>query len=182
MRTGAGIEQFNDEPSKQAPWEYSHNGKSFWKVLEEDPEYKKDFDLYMAARRQGGLVPDWFELYPVAIELGRTTPGGLGLRTGKDDVLFVDVAGGRGHDVAKFRTSFPHLQGRCILQDLPETIAEVKKAPPEGVELMEYDFFTPQPVRGETFLHVDLPSELLRKPRHLLLLIDSLLTRSNKLP
>ncbi|KAL9636173.1 MAG: hypothetical protein Q9164_002993, partial [Protoblastenia rupestris] len=55
MRTGAGVEQFNDEPGKQAPWEYSHNGKSFWKILEEDPEYKQDFDLYMAARRQGDL-------------------------------------------------------------------------------------------------------------------------------
>ncbi|MCJ1336119.1 hypothetical protein MMC09_001395 [Bachmanniomyces sp. S44760] len=148
MRSGAGVEQFNDEPGKQAPWEYTHDGKSFWKVLEEDPEYKRDFDLYMAARRQGGLVPEWFEIYPVAkeLELSKST-----LKTGKDDVLFVDVAGGRGHDVAKFRKTFPDLPGRCILQDLPETIAQVKKSPPEGVELMDYDFFTPQPIKGARF-------------------------------
>lgn len=159
MRTGAGVQQFNDAPSKQAPWEYAHNGKSFWKVLGENPEHKKDFDLYMAARREGGLVPDWFELYPVGRELGHTTAEvGPGLKVGKDDVLFVDVAGGRGHDVTKFRKSFPHLPGRCILQDLPGTIAEVKQAPPERVELMEYDFFTPQPLKGEAFL--SSPSEL----------------------
>ena len=90
-------------------------------------------------------MPEWFEIYPVAkeLELSKST-----LKTGKDDVLFVDVAGGRGHDVAKFRKTFPDLPGRCILQDLPETIAQVKKSPPEGVELMDYDFFTPQPIKG----------------------------------
>ena len=150
MRTGAGVEQFNDEPGKQAPWEYSHDGKSFWKILEEDPEYKQDFDLYMAARRQGDLVPEWFQLYPVGQELASTTSNPRSLKTGKDDVLLVDVAGGRGHDVGKFRAHFPHLPGRCILQDLPETIAQVRKTtPPQGVELMEYDFFTPQPVKGK---------------------------------
>jgi len=158
MRTGAGIEQFNDEPGKQAPWEYSHNGKSFWKILEEDPEYKRDFDLYMAARREGDLVPEWFQLYPVETELApltttttTTTSGSKPgcLKTGKDDVLFVDVAGGRGHDVEKFRAQFPHLPGRCVLQELPETIAQVRQTtPPQGVELMEYDFFTPQPIKG----------------------------------
>lgn len=161
MRTGAGIEQFNDEPGKQAPWEYSHNGKSFWKILEEDPEYKRDFDLYMAARRQGDLVPEWFQLYPVGTELTPPTTAPSGgsssssntgsLKTGKGDVLLVDVAGGRGHDVGKFRAQFPQLPGRCILQDLPETIAQVRQTtPPPGVELMEYDFFTPQPIKGKS--------------------------------
>ena len=149
MRTGAGVEQFNDEPGKQAPWEYSHNGKSFWKILEEDPEHKQDFDLYMAARRQGDLVPEWFQLYPAGQELVPTTSNLRSLKTGKDDVLLVDVAGGRGHDVGNFRAHFPQLPGRCILQDLPETIAQVRKTPPQGVELMEYDFFTPQPVKGK---------------------------------
>lgn len=157
MRTGAGIEQFNDEPGKQAPWEYSHNGKSFWNILEENPEYKEDFDLYMAARRQGNLVPEWFQLYPVETELAppnttTTTDSSntRSLKTGKDDVLLVDVAGGRGHDVGKFRAQFPQLPGRCVLQDLPETIAQVRQTTPlQGVELMEYDFFTPQPIKGK---------------------------------
>ena len=157
MRTGAGVEQFNDEPGKQPPWEYSHNGKSFWKILEEDPECKQDFDLYMAARRQGDLVPEWFQLYPVGQELVPTTGNNVrSLKTGKDDVLFVDVAGGLGHDVTKFRAYFPQLPGRCVLQDLPKTIAQVRKNPPQGVELMEYDFFTPQSVKGKgplSFFH-----------------------------
>ena len=148
MRTGAGIEQFNDEPGKQAPWEYSHDGKSLWKIFEEDPDYKQDFDLYMAARRQGDLVPEWFQLYPVWQELMPSTGNLSGLKTSKDDVLLVDVAGGRGHDVGKFRAHFPQLPGRCVLQDLPETIAQVRSSPPQGVELMEYDFFTPPPVKS----------------------------------
>lgn len=101
----------------------------------------------MSARRQGGLVPEWFEVYPVEAELAKTEST---LKTGKEDALFVDVAGGRGHDAGKFKAACPSLPGRCILQDLPGTLASVKKAePPEGVELMEYDFFTPQPVKGK---------------------------------
>lgn len=145
MRTGGGIQQFNDKPGQQAPWEYTHDGKSFWQTLEEDPEYKRDFDLYMGARRQGDLVPEWFQLYPVDQELVAS-----GLKAGAEDVLLVDVAGGLGHDVGKFRARFSHLPGRCVLQDQAGTIEQVKKDPPKGVELMAYDFFTPQPVKGKS--------------------------------
>ena len=169
MRSGAGIEQFNDEPGKQAPWEYSHDGKSFWQTLEEDPDYKNGFDQYMAARRQGDLVPEWFQLYPVEKELVPTAVGDTShqLKSGKDDVLLVDVAGGLGHDVGKFHARFSKLPGKCILQDLPETIAQVKKNPPPGVELMEYDFFTPQPVKGKAFDIIPLLSSLSSRQKSL---------------
>jgi hypothetical protein len=34
----------------------------------------------------------------------------------------VDVAGGRGHDLKKFRAKFPHAPGRLIVEDLPQVL------------------------------------------------------------
>ena len=61
-------------------------------------------------------------------------------------VLFVDVGGGRGEALRKFRRNHPELRGRVIIEDLPKVIEgqEVE----EGVEAIAHDFFTPQPVTG----------------------------------
>jgi hypothetical protein len=125
---------------------------------------KRDFDLYMSARRQGGFLPEWFDVYDAANELqsydshriNGTADGGMNgsltseLKDDKSTTLLVDVGGGRGHDVAKFRKKFATLRGQCILQDLPETITAVRASGnvPEGVELQAYNFFDPQPVQG----------------------------------
>ena len=61
-------------------------------------------------------------------------------------VLFVDIGGGRGEALRKFRRNHPELRGRVIIEDLPKVIEgqEVE----EGVEAIAHDFFTPQPVTG----------------------------------
>lgn len=62
------------------------------------------------------------------------------------DVLLVDVGGGRGEVISSVRDQRPDLQGRIIVQDLPQEIAG--RAPAAGIEAMAHDFFTPQPVTG----------------------------------
>ncbi|KAI9713802.1 MAG: hypothetical protein M1820_000532 [Bogoriella megaspora] len=145
MRTGGGIHQFPDEPHMLTPYPYSHDGKTLWEVYKIRPEQKKDFDMYMTVRRQGALHMDWWKVYPAASELPKV-PGGL--RDDKDAVLMVDVGGGRGHDLEVFRTEHSELPGRCILEDLPGTIENIKDSPPKGCEMTGYDFFTPQPIKG----------------------------------
>ncbi|KAL9084756.1 MAG: hypothetical protein Q9165_007931 [Trypethelium subeluteriae] len=145
MRSGAGIHQFPDAPEMTPPYPYTHNGKTLWQIHAEDSEQKEDFDLYMSSRRQGALAPEWWETYPAATELLKST---VGLKRDTDAVLLVDVAGGRGHDLEKFRQHYPDLPGRCILQDLPETIEDLKGNPPRGCEMQGYDFFTAQPIKG----------------------------------
>lgn len=56
----------------------------------------------------------------------------------RSEVLIVDVGGGRGDALHDLRTARPDLEGRMIVQDLPEVIAGMKDTP--GVEAMGHDF------------------------------------------
>lgn len=63
------------------------------------------------------------------------------------DVLMIDIGGGMGQDIQRFKQKYPDVGGRLILQDLPRTVANAVVS--EGIETMGYDFFTPQPVKGQ---------------------------------
>ena len=106
-----------------------------------DPELKLAFDGYMSARRTGLRIP-WHDIYPAATELDLK-----GFQERDEPPLLVDVGGNTGYDAASFRAKNPHIKGRCAVQDLPETLAS-SPDPPEGIERIGYDFFTPQPIKG----------------------------------
>lgn len=133
------VHQFPEEPEQQSPIQHAF-GDTMFGVLAKDPRRKRIFDDYMSARRYS-QEPKWFEIFPVREHL-LATP-----RCGDTDVLLVDVGGGKGHDIATFRENFPDLSGKLILQDLPQTFASLQEKP-DGVELMEHDFFNEQPVKG----------------------------------
>ncbi|KAI7543217.1 hypothetical protein KC331_g7521 [Hortaea werneckii] len=133
------VHQFPDGPEQQSPIQHAF-GDTMFGVLAKDPRRKKIFDDYMSARRYS-QEPKWFENFPITEHLAATT------RCGDRDVLLVDVGGGKGHDVASFRENFPDLPGRLILQDLPQTFASLQERP-DGIEIMEHDFFKEQPVKG----------------------------------
>ncbi|MCJ1374872.1 hypothetical protein MMC20_006105 [Loxospora ochrophaea] len=88
------------------------------------------------------------------------------LQTGDDEVLLVDVGGGRGETISKVRNQRPDLPGRIIVQDLPKEIEG--RVPAPGIEAMPHDFFTPQPIAGAHvyfFCHVfhDWPDSACRR-------------------
>ena len=70
-----------------------------------------------------------------------------GLKDQEEAVLIVDVGGGRGHNLEALKKAFPNQHGRLILQDQPQTIDEIGRQLP-GIESMRYDFFAPQPIKG----------------------------------
>ena len=115
-----------------------------WFMAPEQAEKLDFFNTWMAGSREGRK--DWFDFFPVDTQLFE------GFSTEKDAVMFVDVAGGRGHEIKSFRKHFPNAPGRYILQDLPETVAQVDKAEAD-FEPTAYDFFTPQPVHGARFYY-----------------------------
>ena len=139
MRSSTGFHQFPSRPQQKDPVEYTH-GCILWEYFARHPEWKNWFDTLMAENRHANLP--WFEIYPAADELG-----GL-VEKGSEEVLFVDVGGNRGLDILEFRQKYPELPGRLALQDLPETVERVKVEEMEGVEVMGYDFFTEQPIKG----------------------------------
>ncbi|KAM0096265.1 hypothetical protein ACP6JD_000023 [Aspergillus fumigatus] len=136
---GPGISQFADEPGQQTLFKYAHGFDKIFGMLEQNPEQKQAFDDYMASRR---LInqPQWFEIYPAAEKLRP-------VRDSPDSVLLVDVGGGPGQEMSRFRQRHPDVPGRLILQDLPLTLNRLETIP-EGIEPMEHDFFNPQPVKG----------------------------------
>lgn len=74
---------------------------------------------------------------------------------GAEDVLMVDVGGGRGEILGALRKARPELKGRLIVQDLPGEIEGHQ--PAEGVESMVHDFFTPQPIQGQPIIFQPFP-------------------------
>ena len=127
-------------PKSQHEAPFTHAEKvTFFEWMKQHPKQREYFDNFMAERRREMLR--WFDIYPAA----NLTSG---LRSGPEDVLIVDIGASHGHDLISFKARHNELPGRCILQDLPETINSIPK-PLSGIETMVYDFFTPQPIISE---------------------------------
>ncbi|OTB15976.1 hypothetical protein K445DRAFT_59919 [Daldinia sp. EC12] len=103
------------------------------------PQLLHDFNLAMGSTM--GSKKFWFDHWPVEEQL--VTGAGIT----EDSVLLIDIGGGKGHDIISFREKFPHLPGRLILQDTAPVIDNIQSMIPE-VDMMAYDFFTEQPVKG----------------------------------
>ena len=86
----------------------------------------------------------WLDWFPVQEELLQSVPAG------DNTPLIVDIGGGRGQDLVAFTQRFPGAKRRLVLQDLPRVIESNSRL--EGIEQMEHDFFTPQPVHGKSIL------------------------------
>ena len=135
-----GVHQFPTRPEEKSPFAYTHN-LSFWKFFDEYPAHRRDLDEYMSVRRKG--LNQWHEMFPMASNLGPNA------KRDPKAVIFVDVGGGNGHEAISLHESHPEIPGRLIIQDLPSMIDKVKENPPRDIELMPYDFFNPQPIRGQ---------------------------------
>lgn len=139
------IHQFPERPRQQSPFEYTH-GSGFFEFFDKNKDQRAYLDDYMAVRRQGLVV--WHQTFPMAAQLGP------GARKDPDAVLLVDVGGGWGHDLQSFHKVHHDTPGRLILQDLGIIINRVdEERCPEDIETMEYNFFTPQPVKGSVIRH-----------------------------
>lgn len=88
--------------------------------------------------------PEFLDIFPAEERLISSS----GSSPGDDEVLLVDVGGGHGHDVQKFIEKVPNRTGRLILQDQEEVISQVPKS--SHMEAMVHDFFTPQPIKGQS--------------------------------
>ncbi|KAJ5279539.1 O-methyltransferase [Penicillium angulare] len=100
----------------------------------------------------------WYDLYPFEERLGKDA----------DRVLLVDIGGGKGHDIARFKEKM-NLAGRLIVQDPPEVISDIQPPLAQGIEALTYSWFDVQPVEGakayymRTVLH-DWPDKQALQP------------------
>jgi hypothetical protein len=106
------------------------------------PPQLANFSAFMSAYRAGKA--NWYDpsFYPVAERLID------GFDTSKNEVLLVDVGGGRGHDVQLFAAQHASHPGKLVLQDREPVIASIEKQDELPFACQAHDFFTPQPIKG----------------------------------
>ena len=64
-------------------------------------------------------------------------------------IFLVDIGGGQGHDLQQLHRKYPKMPGKLVLQDLKDVIKEAEASGlDKEILTMEYDFFTPQRIRG----------------------------------
>jgi hypothetical protein len=106
------------------------------------PRVFRDFNTFMGNTM--GAREYWVDWFPVPERLLDGTESQTG------SALVVDVGGGRGHDMLAFNAKYPG-RGRLVLQDLPSITDGLDDLDPY-VEVMPYDFFTEQPVKGTCWI------------------------------
>lgn len=111
-------------------------GESFFSWLPKNPHINKAFNAAMTAFA-ANKAP-WVDIYPTDSIVAAAKP---------DRALVVDVAGGVGHDLEKFRAKHPDTPaGSLVLQDRQNVIEAAKvKAP---VTTQEVDILKGQPIQG----------------------------------
>ncbi|KAI9694548.1 MAG: hypothetical protein M1822_000164 [Bathelium mastoideum] len=81
---------------------------------------------------------DWFPVDQVVLH---------GYREDVSDFVFVDVAGGKGHEGEAVVKKYPAVQGRFVVEDLPFVINNITNLDPR-IERLPYDFRDEQPIKG----------------------------------
>ncbi|KAK1566271.1 S-adenosyl-L-methionine-dependent methyltransferase [Colletotrichum navitas] len=131
----------NDTPVKELT-----GHESMWSYLKETPKAGETFNILQKFSTM--KEPAWMEMYPHEKLVDESDP---------NYPLLVDIGGGIGQDILRFYTAYPELASRIYLEDLPEVIADAneKAIIPNNVNKLEYNFFTPQPIKSARayFMH-----------------------------
>lgn len=127
----------NPTNGMDCPWQLGYKtDQHAFDYVESHPEHFQLFMMWLATNREG--LPLWYDIFPFDQVCAQNTTS--------ETVLFVDVGSAFGHQTIALREKFPNLPGRYIIQDREPVIAAAQ--PPQGIEAVVYDFFTPQPVKG----------------------------------
>ncbi|EKG17245.1 O-methyltransferase family 2 [Macrophomina phaseolina MS6] len=122
-----------------SPYAFAHgtNGQEVWTHIAQFPDRQSNSNRAMKAQSFDGV---WsIGLYPFAQKVAEAP-------TDASTPLIVDVGGGAGHTSRKIRELCAGVEGRVVLQDRAEVVADAPQV--DGVETMAQDFFEEQPVKG----------------------------------
>lgn len=128
----------------EGPYQDAYDTKlNFFAFLQANPPFGPQFNHHMGGYRQGR--PSWMDeaFFPVQERLI------AGAKHEADAVFMVDIGGSIGHDLAEFATKHANAPGRLVLQDLPVVLEQIGSLD-ERIERMPYDFYTEQPLQGES--------------------------------
>ncbi|OTA98103.1 hypothetical protein M426DRAFT_17763 [Hypoxylon sp. CI-4A] len=125
----------NSEENNETGFSLANNSnKSMYEILAESPARRERFGRYFA--NPDKTADGIFDNYPW-----------------EDKARMVDVGGSFGSVAIGTAQRFPNI--KCVVQDLPDTIAEAIPRVPadvrERVTFMPYDFFTVQPIQADVY-------------------------------
>jgi hypothetical protein len=132
------------------PYTYAHNikGTSLWAHVSQFPRRLENLNNAMIATTSATI---WtVGIFPFEAELCK-------IHTEDDTVLVVDIGGGKGQATCQIKQMCANIKGRIILQDREVVTSSITEEMP-GIEVMAYDFFTPQPIKGTLSLLMLLSS------------------------
>ncbi|KAH7214691.1 O-methyltransferase-domain-containing protein [Fusarium oxysporum] len=121
---------------------WKQEGTPVWSIMMQNPERFQTFQTGMAGIDVAIPVTGHFDFSTLKNDSSDTDNATIEL---------VDVGGGEGTVLNKILEAHPDLSPKnCMLQERPEVIqlAKSKKTLPDGVQLVEHDFMTEQPVKG----------------------------------
>ncbi|KAI0197695.1 S-adenosyl-L-methionine-dependent methyltransferase [Astrocystis sublimbata] len=120
---------------------------TFFKWLETHPANAQYFHEFMNVHRTG--VRTWMDDEVIFDKIGKVLYGND--HPGAD--LFVDVGGGLGQQCKLLKSRYPDLQGRIILEDLPEVVEKIDPKETD-FEIIGMDFFLGQPIKGAAIYYL----------------------------
>lgn len=128
------------------PYQHARNiagTSTFDHWVHQDPDKLSRLSTFM--QRVQLERPHWTQWFPAEALFGPKPRG----------AVFVDVGGGRGHDLFALAATYPTSDVRFVLQDLPSVIEEGQsRRLQDGVNLdprislSTHNFFEPQPIKG----------------------------------
>lgn len=132
----------NPVQDRNCPYTFVHQteGKNMWEYMVQFPDR---FDVFNNAMQAQSTAASFsVALYPFREVLSQ-------LETTIETPLVVDIGGGKGHTINQIRDlTGPDVKGRYILQDRQVVLDTIGRNEIPGIERKEYDFFTPQPIKG----------------------------------
>ena len=134
----------NPEDNTNGPFQFAYGLKDqhFFEWLSK-PEHARGRDaMHTFFEGDRGSRPSWINWFPIEDKFFQDVP------LGKEDIVIVDVAGGRGHDLDAFVRKFSDILGRYILQDLPVVLEDRTLELHPRIEEKAIDFWSDQPVPG----------------------------------
>ena len=114
-----GYKNPDDQADGPLQYRYGAQGQAFFQILVVRPKLLSAFSNLFEGDRGGR--PDWVDWFPVQDKL----LDDLRRPIAPDSILYVDVAGGRGHDLLAFKKKFDHVPGKYCLFDIPHIVDDL---------------------------------------------------------
>jgi hypothetical protein len=132
-----GLKEPADQRYSPYAWKSKQEGTTIWEIMAQHPARFAAFQAGLAHASASVPLTGFYDFSK--------------LNTTEDVPVLVDLGGGVGDSILRILEAHPDLDpSKFVLQELSSILAESKarKVLPEGVVLMEHDFFGPQPIKG----------------------------------